>query len=104
MMTLNLFTSVNHYCDFHVNCLEVFVINFLLCIIQERSKQERANLDIVWQLENKNKEIQTLNARVQKVCLVMPVHGIVQEIQHLSLIGSDILPLVRKVRIWLAVL
>ncbi|XP_074617322.1 ras and EF-hand domain-containing protein homolog isoform X4 [Acropora palmata] len=34
---------------------------------EEESKQERANVDIVWQLENKNKEIQTLNARVQKL-------------------------------------
>ncbi|XP_067038216.1 ras and EF-hand domain-containing protein homolog isoform X5 [Acropora muricata] len=34
---------------------------------EEKSKQERANVDIVWQLENKNKEIQTLNARVQKL-------------------------------------
>ncbi|XP_027038448.1 ras and EF-hand domain-containing protein homolog isoform X6 [Pocillopora damicornis] len=34
---------------------------------EEKSKQERSNLDIVWQLENKNKEIQTLTARVQKL-------------------------------------
>ncbi|XP_078366535.1 ras and EF-hand domain-containing protein-like isoform X8 [Oculina patagonica] len=34
---------------------------------EERSKQERSNLDIVWQLENKNKEIQTLSARIQKL-------------------------------------
>ncbi|XP_020614148.1 ras and EF-hand domain-containing protein homolog isoform X7 [Orbicella faveolata] len=34
---------------------------------EERSKQERANLDIVWQLETKNKEIQTLSARIQKL-------------------------------------
>lgn len=39
----------------------------LPCFSQERSKQERANLDIVWQLETKNKEIQTLSARIQKV-------------------------------------
>ena len=41
---------------------------------QEESKQERANVDIVWQLENKNKEIQTLNARVQKVLLFSLCH------------------------------
>lgn len=39
-------------------------------IFQERSKQERANLDIVWQLEAKNKEIQTLSGRIQKVSVI----------------------------------
>lgn len=34
---------------------------------EEKSKQERSNVDLVWQLENKNKEIQNLNARVQKL-------------------------------------
>ncbi|KAM7439153.1 hypothetical protein ABFA07_011420 [Porites harrisoni] len=34
---------------------------------EERSKQERSNLDIVWQLETKTKEIQTLTARIQKL-------------------------------------
>ena len=46
----------------------ILLINFLL---QERSKQERSNLDIVWQLETKTKEIQTLTARIQKVCGVI---------------------------------
>ena len=47
----------------------LFLFSFLF-FFQEKSKQERANLDIVWQLENKNKEIQTLNARVQKVSVM----------------------------------
>ena len=50
-----------------------FSISFFF-FFQEESKQERANVDIVWQLENKNKEIQTLNARVQKVLLFSLCH------------------------------
>ncbi|XP_032237880.2 uncharacterized protein LOC5512636 isoform X7 [Nematostella vectensis] len=34
---------------------------------EEQSKFERSNLDMVWQLETKNKEIQALNAKVSKL-------------------------------------
>lgn len=53
----------------HESCHSLNTVSFFVSFFffQEKSKQERANLDIVWQLENKNKEIQTLNARVQKV-------------------------------------
>ena len=57
------------------DCRDLFISFFssnsvLPCSFQERSKQERANLDIVWQLETKNKEIQTLSARIQKVMVI----------------------------------
>lgn len=34
---------------------------------EEQSKFERSNLDIIWQMENKNKEYQALQAKHQKV-------------------------------------
>ena len=54
------------------------IFYFFFFFFQEKSKQERANVDIVWQLENKNKEIQTLNARVQKVLLFSMVKFLVR--------------------------
>ena len=56
-----------HYLDTVSFLVSFFFFSFFF---QEKSKQERANLDIVWQLENKNKEIQTLNAKVQKVSVM----------------------------------
>ncbi|XP_031561375.1 ras and EF-hand domain-containing protein-like isoform X6 [Actinia tenebrosa] len=34
---------------------------------EEKSKYERSNMDVIWQMENKNKEIQALQAKVQKL-------------------------------------
>jgi len=41
---------------------------------EEQSKFERSNLDIIWQMENKNKEIQALQARNQKVRKLITYH------------------------------
>ena len=55
----------------HLVCLDALYLRMhSFDIFQEKSKQERANLDIVWQLESKNKEIQTLSVRIQKVSVI----------------------------------
>ena len=58
----------NHVC-LKEHTFWMSIINmYKYCIpFQEKSKHDRANVDVMWQLDNKNKEIQQLQTDLQKV-------------------------------------